>query len=180
MAAARHNRPFIMIYGGTIKKGFSKLLGKETNISTVRSLPPKISQIYTYTSSVTKPQVHWLTTVSMQPNDQESQAEHLVMSWKIFSNTHVPEQVLAVECTLQTPCPPPSKQWACHFQDHLRIQQSLLPRWGNVSRLPSISRYVWSRTLHQANFWQRNPLRMRWSWQWHLGEFCYFTYDLLD
>jgi len=58
MAAARHNRPFIMIYGGTIKKGFSKLLGKETNISTVRSLPPKISQIYTYTSSVTKPQVH--------------------------------------------------------------------------------------------------------------------------
>lgn len=34
MAAARHNRPFVMIYGGTIKKGFSKLLNKEVNIST--------------------------------------------------------------------------------------------------------------------------------------------------
>lgn len=34
MAAARHNRPFLMIYGGTIKKGFSKLLNKDINIST--------------------------------------------------------------------------------------------------------------------------------------------------
>ena len=34
MAAARHNRPFIMVYGGTIKKGFSKLLNKDINIST--------------------------------------------------------------------------------------------------------------------------------------------------
>jgi dihydroxy-acid dehydratase len=34
MAAARHNRPFVMIYGGTIKKGFSNLLGKTVNIST--------------------------------------------------------------------------------------------------------------------------------------------------
>ncbi|TVY78573.1 putative dihydroxy-acid dehydratase [Lachnellula suecica] len=34
MAAARHNRPFLMIYGGSIKKGFSKLLNKDVNIST--------------------------------------------------------------------------------------------------------------------------------------------------
>ncbi|KAH6660821.1 dihydroxy-acid/6-phosphogluconate dehydratase [Truncatella angustata] len=34
MAAARHNRPFIMIYGGTIRKGNSNLLEKEINIST--------------------------------------------------------------------------------------------------------------------------------------------------
>jgi dihydroxy-acid dehydratase len=34
MAAARHNRPFIMIYGGTIRKGHSTLLDKEINIST--------------------------------------------------------------------------------------------------------------------------------------------------
>ncbi|KAM3524376.1 hypothetical protein NHJ13051_004577 [Beauveria bassiana] len=34
MAAARHNRPFIMIYGGTIRKGHSNLLEKEINIST--------------------------------------------------------------------------------------------------------------------------------------------------
>lgn len=34
MAAARHNRPFVMIYGGTIRKGHSKLLDKEVNIST--------------------------------------------------------------------------------------------------------------------------------------------------
>ncbi|KAJ6784484.1 hypothetical protein PWT90_05605 [Aphanocladium album] len=34
MAAARHNRPFIMIYGGTIRKGHSSLLEKEINIST--------------------------------------------------------------------------------------------------------------------------------------------------
>ena len=34
MAAARHNRPFIMIYGGTIRKGHSSLLDKEINIST--------------------------------------------------------------------------------------------------------------------------------------------------
>jgi len=34
MAAARHNRPFIMIYGGTIKKGFSTLLEKDVNVST--------------------------------------------------------------------------------------------------------------------------------------------------
>lgn len=34
IAAARHNRPFVMIYGGTIKKGFSKLLNKDINIST--------------------------------------------------------------------------------------------------------------------------------------------------
>lgn len=34
MAAARHNRPFIMIYGGTINKGYSSLLEKEINIST--------------------------------------------------------------------------------------------------------------------------------------------------
>ncbi|KAI9051403.1 hypothetical protein LZ554_004450 [Drepanopeziza brunnea f. sp. 'monogermtubi'] len=34
MAAARYNRPFVMIYGGTMKKGFSKLLNKTVNIST--------------------------------------------------------------------------------------------------------------------------------------------------
>jgi dihydroxy-acid dehydratase len=34
MAAARHNRPFIMIYGGTIRKGHSNLLEKQINIST--------------------------------------------------------------------------------------------------------------------------------------------------
>ena len=34
MAAARHNRPFLMIYGGSIKKGFSKLLNKDINVST--------------------------------------------------------------------------------------------------------------------------------------------------
>lgn len=38
MAAARHNRPFIMIYGGTMMKGHSKLLNKDVNISTVSSL----------------------------------------------------------------------------------------------------------------------------------------------
>jgi hypothetical protein len=56
MAAARHNRPFVMvclsnveskfsfnilihfqIYGGSIKKGFSKLLNKDINVSTVCS-----------------------------------------------------------------------------------------------------------------------------------------------
>lgn len=34
MAAARHNRPFLMIYGGTIRKGRSSLLEREINIST--------------------------------------------------------------------------------------------------------------------------------------------------
>ncbi|PHH61618.1 hypothetical protein CDD81_8133 [Ophiocordyceps australis] len=34
MAAARHNRPFIMIYGGTIRKGYSKLLGRPVNVTT--------------------------------------------------------------------------------------------------------------------------------------------------
>ncbi|KJR81894.1 dihydroxy-acid dehydratase [Sporothrix schenckii 1099-18] len=34
ISAARHNRPFIMIYGGTILKGHSSLLDKEINIST--------------------------------------------------------------------------------------------------------------------------------------------------
>ncbi|KAI8625625.1 dihydroxy-acid dehydratase [Xylariaceae sp. FL1651] len=34
MAAARHNRPFIMIYGGTIRKGYSSLLERNINVST--------------------------------------------------------------------------------------------------------------------------------------------------
>ena len=34
MAMARHNRPSIMIYGGTIEKGYSSLLRKPINIST--------------------------------------------------------------------------------------------------------------------------------------------------
>ncbi|PHH85733.1 hypothetical protein CDD83_11237 [Cordyceps sp. RAO-2017] len=34
MAAARHNRPFLMVYGGTIRKGRSELLGRDVNIST--------------------------------------------------------------------------------------------------------------------------------------------------
>lgn len=34
MAAARHNRPFIMIYGGTIRKGHSSLLEDHINVST--------------------------------------------------------------------------------------------------------------------------------------------------
>ncbi|KAK5635972.1 hypothetical protein RRF57_011684 [Xylaria bambusicola] len=34
MAAARHNRPFIMIYGGTIRKGYSRLLERDVNVST--------------------------------------------------------------------------------------------------------------------------------------------------
>ncbi|KAI6085530.1 dihydroxy-acid dehydratase [Hypoxylon rubiginosum] len=34
MAAARHNRPFIMIYGGTIRKGYSQLLERDVNVST--------------------------------------------------------------------------------------------------------------------------------------------------
>ncbi|EHA48200.1 dihydroxy-acid dehydratase [Pyricularia oryzae 70-15] len=33
MAAARHNRPFLMIYGGTINKGYSVMLGRDINIS---------------------------------------------------------------------------------------------------------------------------------------------------
>ncbi|KAK4186686.1 mitochondrial putative dihydroxy-acid dehydratase [Podospora australis] len=44
MAAARHNRPFVMIYGGTIKKGHSKLLDKPINISTCY----EASGAYTY------------------------------------------------------------------------------------------------------------------------------------
>ena len=44
MAAARHNRPFIMIYGGTIRKGSSSLLEKEINISTCY----EASGAYTY------------------------------------------------------------------------------------------------------------------------------------
>ena len=44
MAAARHNRPFIMIYGGTIRKGHSSLLEKEINISTCY----EASGAYTY------------------------------------------------------------------------------------------------------------------------------------
>ncbi len=46
MAAARHNRPFVMIYGGTIKKGYSRLLGKEVNISTVGSLNSLIETVF--------------------------------------------------------------------------------------------------------------------------------------
>jgi dihydroxy-acid dehydratase len=34
MAAARHNRPFLIVYGGSIRKGFSRLLNKDINIST--------------------------------------------------------------------------------------------------------------------------------------------------
>ncbi|KAI0020897.1 dihydroxy-acid dehydratase [Xylariomycetidae sp. FL0641] len=34
MAAARHNRPFIMIYGGTIRKGYSNLQERDINVST--------------------------------------------------------------------------------------------------------------------------------------------------
>ena len=34
IAAARHNRPFLMIYGGTIMKGRSALLDQDINIST--------------------------------------------------------------------------------------------------------------------------------------------------
>ena len=34
MAMARHNRPSLMIYGGTIEVGYSKLLRKPINIST--------------------------------------------------------------------------------------------------------------------------------------------------
>jgi dihydroxy-acid dehydratase len=44
MAAARHNRPFLMIYGGTIRKGHSALLDKEINISTCY----EASGAYTY------------------------------------------------------------------------------------------------------------------------------------
>ncbi|KAL2017258.1 hypothetical protein VTK56DRAFT_2370 [Thermocarpiscus australiensis] len=44
MAAARHNRPFLMIYGGTIRKGHSRLLDKEINISTCY----EASGAYTY------------------------------------------------------------------------------------------------------------------------------------
>ncbi|KAH9886181.1 dihydroxy-acid dehydratase [Xylariomycetidae sp. FL2044] len=34
MAAARHNRPFIMIYGGTIRKGHSNLVERDISVST--------------------------------------------------------------------------------------------------------------------------------------------------
>lgn len=44
MAAARHNRPFIMIYGGTILKGYSDLLEDHINISTCY----EASGAYTY------------------------------------------------------------------------------------------------------------------------------------
>jgi dihydroxy-acid dehydratase len=44
MAAARHNRPFLMIYGGTIRKGHSSLLDREINISTCY----EASGAYTY------------------------------------------------------------------------------------------------------------------------------------
>ncbi|KAI0006386.1 dihydroxy-acid dehydratase [Xylariaceae sp. FL0662B] len=34
IAAARHNRPFMMIYGGTIRKGYSNLTERDINVST--------------------------------------------------------------------------------------------------------------------------------------------------
>ena len=60
MAAARHNRPFLMIYGGTIKKGFSKLLNTEVNISTVRDTSRSIHVLSLKLTlfSVTKPLEH--------------------------------------------------------------------------------------------------------------------------
>lgn len=44
IAAARHNRPFLMIYGGTINKGRSALLDRDINISTCY----EASGAYTY------------------------------------------------------------------------------------------------------------------------------------
>ncbi|KAI1487095.1 dihydroxy-acid/6-phosphogluconate dehydratase [Biscogniauxia mediterranea] len=34
MAAARHNRPFIMVYGGSIRKGYSSLVEQDINVTT--------------------------------------------------------------------------------------------------------------------------------------------------
>ncbi|KAI1636303.1 dihydroxy-acid/6-phosphogluconate dehydratase [Biscogniauxia mediterranea] len=34
MAAARHNRPFIMVYGGSIRKGYSNLVEQDINVTT--------------------------------------------------------------------------------------------------------------------------------------------------
>ncbi|KAI0594872.1 dihydroxy-acid/6-phosphogluconate dehydratase [Biscogniauxia sp. FL1348] len=34
MAAARHNRPFIMVYGGSIRKGYSSLVEEDINVTT--------------------------------------------------------------------------------------------------------------------------------------------------
>jgi dihydroxyacid dehydratase/phosphogluconate dehydratase len=64
MAAARHNRPFLMIYGGTIKKGFSRLLNKDINISTVRTVEiPWVTNILLTDFSATK-QLELLTMVA--------------------------------------------------------------------------------------------------------------------
>lgn len=52
MAAARHNRPFIMVYGGTIRKGHTTLQGgkyTDINISTCF----EVSGAYSYNSLVT-------------------------------------------------------------------------------------------------------------------------------
>lgn len=40
MAMARHNRPSVMIYGGTINPGYSKTLRKTINITTCYGMHP--------------------------------------------------------------------------------------------------------------------------------------------
>lgn len=100
MAAARHNRPFVMIYGGTIMKGHSKLLNKDINISTVRGIcnsPDNADDL-----SAMKLQVLSPTASSRLLIDQAKKVDYQATSWRTLNSMLVLELELAEECIQQT------------------------------------------------------------------------------
>lgn len=100
MGMARHNRPSIMIYGGAIRPGHSKLLEKRINAASRLSGPISLEPCRNLTI-----------------NQQHRQKKFSMM----LSRMLAPEQVPVVACTLQTQWRRRSKSWDYHCPDLLRI-----------------------------------------------------------
>jgi hypothetical protein len=137
-----------MIYGGTIKKGFSTLLNKAVNVSTC----------YEAAGAFAYGKLHAVSgagEIGRTPSDV--MVRSLKYTYKLYvqlmrcrmtlSNMLAREQVLVAECIQRTLCPLRSKLWDSAFQDPRQIQLNLLPRCVNAPKQQKPSRFVWRRTF---------------------------------
>lgn len=151
MAAARHNRPFVMIYGGSIKKGFSKLLNKDVNVSTCYEAAGAFTYGKLHAASRAGEKGHTPSDVMVSTLNYSSGLQ-LTDHRTISSNTLAQEQELVEGCIQQTPCRPQLRQWVYAFRGPPQIQQNLPLRCVNALRQLRRSKSVWRRTFDPEIF----------------------------
>jgi dihydroxy-acid dehydratase len=135
MAFARFNRPSIMIYGGTIKPGYSKLLRKPINISTCYEAFG--SYVYDALKNPDDPsQTKDEILTDIEKNACPGKLRKMRAKDLVITNSQ--DLVLVLACIQRTHWQRLSKLWAYRFLAPQVLRPQSLLRCENAQRLPSV------------------------------------------